>query len=165
MFVIGIDPGLTRCGFAVVRGDARSSQLLRFGTLRTDATAPVEDRLGELCRDLDALYEEFPADAVAVEKVFFQKNALTAQGVSQASGLAVGLASRRGMLVRQYTSQEAKLAITGYGAATKIQMQERVTSLCGLASRIEPADAADAVALALTHLIVAHRDLRFQAAQ
>jgi crossover junction endodeoxyribonuclease RuvC len=165
MFVIGIDPGLTRCGFAVVRGDARSSQLVRFGTLRTDSQSPVEDRLGELCRDLDALYEEFAADAVAVEKVFFQKNALTAQGVSQASGLAIGLAARRGMLVRQYTSQEAKLAITGYGAATKIQMQDRVTSLCGLPSRIEPADAADAVALALTHLIVAHRELRYQAAQ
>jgi crossover junction endodeoxyribonuclease RuvC len=165
MFVIGIDPGLTRCGFAVVSGDATRFRLVSFGTLRTDVQQPVELRLGELCRDLEGLYDEFAADAVAVEKVFFQKNARTAQGVSQASGLAVGLAARRGIAVQQYTAQEAKMAITGYGAATKLQMQDRVTALCGLAARIEPADAADAVALALTHLIVAQRTERFQEAQ
>ncbi|MBW4029164.1 MAG: crossover junction endodeoxyribonuclease RuvC [Acidobacteria bacterium] len=167
MFVLGIDPGLTRCGFGLVEGSlegAESFRALRAGVLETNASWEVERRLGQLHVDLSSLLEEFRPQAVVVERVFFQRNAKTAIPVAQASGLAVGLASARGMTVRQFTAQQVKLAVTGYGAASKTQVQGMVAQLCALATAPTPADAADALGLAITYFVTERVERRFAAA-
>ncbi len=161
MFVLGIDPGLTRCGFGLVESRPRArDRAVRAGLIATDARAPVEERLGTLHRELAALLEHESPDAVVVEKVFYQRNARTAIPVAQASGVAVGLAGAAGLVVRQFTAQEVKLAVTGYGAASKAQVQAMVAELLGLAAPPEPPDVADALALAVTYLTVERRERR-----
>ncbi len=165
MFVLGIDPGLTRCGFGLVESRARArDRAVRAGLIATDVRAPVEERLGTLHHELAALIEHEGPDAVVVEKVFYQRNARTAIPVAQASGIAVGLAAAAGLVVRQFTAQEVKLAVTGYGAASKAQMQAMVARLLRLAATPEPPDVADALALAVTYLTVERRERRTAAA-
>ncbi|MEM9561165.1 MAG: crossover junction endodeoxyribonuclease RuvC [Actinomycetota bacterium] len=153
MFVLGVDPGLSRCGYAVVepapRGRGRAHAL---GVLRTAADLPVPERLAQLHRDLDELLDEFTPAVVSVERIFFQNNVRTAVGVAQASGLALALAARRGVTVVQYSPSEVKSVVAGDGQAAKGQVQEMVQLLLGLAEMPRPADAADAAALALCHL-------------
>jgi len=164
MFVLGIDPGLTRCGYGLVEGSfdgIESFRAVRAGTIETSPKAAVEDRLRELFVELSALLDELKPDAVVVEKVFFMKNARTAIPVAQASGIAVGLAGARNMVVRQFTSQEMKLAVTGYGAASKEQIQGMVASLCGLSQAPKPADAADALALAICYFVTARSESKY----
>jgi len=154
MFVLGIDPGLTRCGFGVVSlTESGGFRAADAGILETPKEASVESRLGTLLVDLQQLIAEVKPDVVVVERVFFQRNAKTAIGVAQASGLAVGVAAAAGCQVRQFTAQEVKLAVTGYGAAPKQQVQLMVASLCELSEIPEPADAADALGLAITFLL------------
>jgi crossover junction endodeoxyribonuclease RuvC len=156
MFVLGIDPGLTRCGFGLVEGALEGPEAfraLRCGTLETSASLSTEARLAQLYGDLVALYDEFTPDVVVVERVFFQRNAKTAIPVAQAAGVAIALAGVRGTPVRQFTAQQAKLAVTGYGAASKDQVQHMVARTCGLTSLPQPADAADALGLAITYLL------------
>ncbi len=163
MFVLGIDPGLTRCGFGLVDGSLRgpeSFRAVRAGVIETKASDRVELRLGQLLVELSALIDELRPDAVAVERVFFQRNARTAIPVAQASGVAVALAGSRDLEVRQFTAQEAKLAVTGYGAADKLQVQGMVARLCGLRAIPQPADAADALALAITYFTTCRTELR-----
>ena len=157
MFVLGIDPGLTRCGYGVVerRGDG-SLRALACGVVRTAVDDALPLRLATLNRELRALVSEFTPHAVVVERVFFQTNVRTAMSVGQASGLALVAAIDGGCDVAQYTANEVKQAVTGYGAATKEQVGRMVQSLLGLAAVPKPVDAADALALALTHLAV-HR--------
>jgi crossover junction endodeoxyribonuclease RuvC len=164
MFVLGIDPGLTRCGFGLVEGRLDGPESFRAASAGVLATSPddsVERRLAVLLGDLRSLLSELQPDAVVVERVFFQRNAKTAQGVAQASGVAIALAGDLGLPVRQFTAQEAKLAVTGYGAASKRQMQEMVATRCGLAAVPEPPDAADALGLALTFLLTARTEARY----
>ncbi|MFM9085037.1 MAG: crossover junction endodeoxyribonuclease RuvC [Acidimicrobiia bacterium] len=151
--VLGIDPGLTRCGFAVVapRG-AQRPKLLTLGVIRTDKSSPLATRLAELAAEFEALLDEHRPTAVAVERVFFQANARTAMSVAQASGLALAAAARRGIDVAEYTPNAVKLAVAGYGAADKAQVQRMVRQRLGLRATPRPADAADAAALALCHL-------------
>ena len=163
MFVLGIDPGLTRCGFGVVEGSLDGPE--RFvartaGVLESSKDDAVEDRLSSLARDLRALFADVRPDAVVVERIFFQRNARTAISVAQASGLAIGLAGEIGLPVRQFTAQEVKLAVTGYGAADKQQVQAMVAALCGLAEPPRPADAADALALSITYLMTSRTESR-----
>ena len=99
-----------------------------------------------------------------VERVFFQRNALTAIPVAQASGIAVGLAGSRGIEVRQFTAQQVKLAVTGYGAASKAQVQDMVARLCGLSEVPRPPDAADALGLAMTYFVTERIERRLQGA-
>lgn len=156
MFVVGIDPGLTRCGFGLVVSDLQTSESFEAraaGVLETDPHDPVEVRLATLHRDLVELYADLQPDAVVVEKVFFQRNAKTAIPVAQASGIAIALAGIRGIPVVQYTSQEVKLAVTGFGNADKAQVQAMVAQRCRLNEVPKPADAADALALAMCHLM------------
>jgi crossover junction endodeoxyribonuclease RuvC len=156
MFVVGIDPGLTRCGFGAVRSELDRPEAFRAevaGVLETPATDAVELRLAALHHDVVELFSELQPDVVVVERVFFQKNAKTAIGVAQAAGVAIAVAGTRGIPVVQYTAQEVKMAVTGYGAASKKQVQSMVAQLCGLEVVPEPADAADALGLALTHLM------------
>jgi crossover junction endodeoxyribonuclease RuvC len=164
MFVLGIDPGLTRCGFGLVEGSfagVESFRAIRAGVVETDHKTPVEERLGQLLRELRLLMEETKPDAVVVERLFFQRNAKTAISVAQASGVAVALAGAIDLPVRQFTAQEVKLAVTGYGAADKMQVQSMVARLCGLVEIPKPADAADALALAITYFMMVRMEQRY----
>ncbi|MEY2399118.1 MAG: crossover junction endodeoxyribonuclease RuvC, partial [Actinomycetota bacterium] len=130
------------------------------GVLRTDKDAPLPRRLSILMADLRTLLDELRPDAVAVEKVFFQTNVRTAMSVGQASGLALALADANGCEVGEYTANEVKAIVAGYGAATKEQVQRMVQSQLGLAEIPRPPDAADALALALTHCTLGPRRAR-----
>lgn len=167
MFVLGIDPGLTRCGFGLIEGSfvgVESFRVVRAGVLETDVALAVESRLAQIHTDLEDLLCEFQPEAVVVERVFFQRNAKTAIPVAQASGIAVGLAGSKGLLVRQFTAQQVKLAVTGYGAASKAQVQAMVARLCGLREAPEPADAADALGLAITYFMTERVERRYAVA-
>ncbi len=161
MFVLGIDPGLSRCGYGAVRVDASGRMVAEAaGVMRTDKDAPLPRRLSILMADLRSLLDELHPDAVAVEKVFFQTNVRTAMSVGQASGLALALADERGCEVAEYTANEVKAIVAGYGAATKEQVQRMVQSQLNLAEVPKPPDAADALALALTHCTLGPRRQR-----
>jgi len=164
MFVLGIDPGLTRCGYGLVEGSfdgLESFRAVKAGVVETDPATPVEKRLIQLLVELRDLMDETKLDAVVVERVFYQRNAKTAIPVAQASGVAVALAGAIDIPVRQFTAQEVKLAVTGYGAAGKLQVQEMVAKLCGLAEIPKPADAADALALAITYFMIVRTEQRY----
>jgi crossover junction endodeoxyribonuclease RuvC len=150
--VLGIDPGLSRCGYGALRREGQRMIPVAYGVLRTPADAPLPRRLAQLHTDLDALLDELRPNAVAVERILFQVNARTAITVGQASGLALAAAARRNIVVTHYSPNEVKLAITGYGAADKAQVQAMVARLCNLSSPPRPPDAADALALAACHL-------------
>jgi crossover junction endodeoxyribonuclease RuvC len=164
MFVLGIDPGLTRCGFGLVEGSfegVESFRAVRAGTIETDHEMPVEKRLRQLHIELDALLKDTKPDAVVVERLFFQRNAKTAIPTAQASGIAIALVGGVDVDVRQFTSQEVKLAVTGYGAASKSQVQGMVARLCGLSEIPRPADAADALALGIAYFMIVRTERRF----
>jgi crossover junction endodeoxyribonuclease RuvC len=154
MFVLGIDPGLSRCGYGVVTPGGRSGVLVArsAGVIETDPAAPLPERLAILQGELARLMVEFRPDVVVVERVFFQVNARTAMSVGQASGLALAAASSAGAEVAQYTANEVKQAVVGYGAATKDQVQRMVASVLRLGAPPRPPDVADALALAICHL-------------
>jgi crossover junction endodeoxyribonuclease RuvC len=149
--VLGIDPGLSRCGYGAVARDGARFTVVAYGVLRTDPKAPLPSRLAALEADLEALVAEIRPAAVAVERVLFQVNARTAISVGQASGLALAVAARAGVPVVQYSPNEVKLAVTGDGAADKVAVQTMITRLLDLPRAPQPADAADALALALCH--------------
>jgi len=150
--ILGIDPGLSRCGYGAIRREGQRMVPVAFGVLRTPPDAPLPERLAQLQADLDALFDDLTPAGVAVERILFQVNARTAITVGQASGLALAASARRGIPVVHYSPNEVKLAVTGYGAASKEQVQEMVARLCDLAAPPKPPDAADALALALCHL-------------
>lgn len=152
MFVLGIDPGLSRCGYAAVHQAGRAPRLAAIGVLRTSPDDPLPSRLAELQRELAELIEECRPDVVSVERVFFQTNVRTAMSVGQASGLALAAAWTAGCHVVQYTPNQVKVAVAGHGAAGKEEVQRMVQVRLGLAAPPRPADAADAAALALCHL-------------
>lgn len=164
MFVLGIDPGLTRCGYGAVRRNGSKMQAEAAGVLTTPPSAPLPERLAELQLGLRALLEELQPDAVAVERVFFQANVRTAMAVGQASGVALAEAVNAGCAVSVYTPTQVKSSVTGSGAADKQQVQRMVQSLLGLAAPPRPADAADALALAICHLAAAPLQARVRAA-
>ena len=151
--VLGIDPGLTRCGYAVLdgRGPA-SATAVSMGVIRTPSTDPLPQRLGMLRTEFTDLIAEFAPDVVAVEQVFFQVNVRTAMSVGQASGLALAEAALAGCEVIQYTPNQVKDAVAGWGGAGKEQVQKMVQARLKLSSLPKPADAADAAAIALCHL-------------
>lgn len=151
VFVLGIDPGLTRCGYGLVSGGEGHERAIAAGVVTTEVTDPIPLRLATLRTDLQAIMLEYRPDVVVVERVLFQTNARTAMSVGQASGIALLCAAEAGLEVVEYSSNEVKLAVAGYGAATKRQVQEMVTSLLSLREIPKPPDAADALALALCH--------------
>jgi crossover junction endodeoxyribonuclease RuvC len=157
VFVLGIDPGLSRCGYGAVRAAGRAHHASVAGVLTTSPALPLPERLASLAEDLRALIRECRPQVVVVERVFFQTNARTAIPVAQASGLVLAEAARAGCSVAQYTANEVKQTVAGYGAATKEQVQRMVQSQLGLPEPPRPADAADALALALCHLTMAPR--------
>ncbi|MCU1387759.1 MAG: ruvC [Ilumatobacteraceae bacterium] len=154
--VLGIDPGLTRCGYAALQSSGPGAVVaLSMGVIKTPAADPLPKRLAELKNELAELMDEFRPHVVAVETVFFQTNVRTAMSVGQASGLALAEAWARGCEVVQYTPNQVKGAVAGWGAADKIQVQKMVQARLGLSTLPRPPDAADAAALALCHLAMA----------
>ena len=151
--VLGIDPGLTRCGYAVVDGcGPAAATAVSLGVIRTPASDPLPHRLATLRREFESLIGEFRPDVVAVKQVFFQVNVRTAMSVGQASGLALAEAALAGCEVIQYTPNQVKDAVAGWGGADKAQVQKMVQVRLQLSTLPKPADAADAAALALCHL-------------
>ena len=153
MRVLGIDPGLTRCGLGVVDGTpGRALTMVEVGVARTPATDEISQRLLALEQQFEAWLTEHQPDAVAVERVFSQRNVQTVMGTAQAAGIAIVCAARRGLPVALHTPSEVKAAVTGNGRADKQQVTTMVTRLLRLADPPRPADAADALALAICHL-------------
>jgi len=156
VFVLGVDPGLTRCGYACLESTGPGAvRVVSLGVLRTPREHELPARLLALRDDLRSLIAEFRPHAVAVERVFFQVNVRTAMSVGQASGLALVEAASAGCEVAQYSPNQVKEAVAGWGGAGKEQMQRMVQIRLGLSTVPQPADAADAAALALCHLAVA----------
>jgi crossover junction endodeoxyribonuclease RuvC len=162
--VLGVDPGLTRCGFGVVVGGAGSAALVAVGVVRTSAQAELGVRLVTLEAEMEAWLDRHRPDAVAVERVFSQANVRTVMGTAQAGAVAVTCAARRGLPVGLHTPSEVKAAVTGSGRADKAQVAVMVARLLRLDAPPRPADAADALALALCHLWRAPSQARLQAA-
>jgi crossover junction endodeoxyribonuclease RuvC len=163
MFVLGVDPGVSRCGYGCVSSEGGTMRPVAVGVLSTPASEPLPARLGALDADIRALLADLRPDVVAVERLFFQANVRTAMSVGQASGLVLAAAARAGCEVVEYTPGQVKQAVAGYGAATKEQVQRMVQSLLGLTDRPRPPDAADALALALCHLAMAPLQARLRA--
>ena len=153
MRVLGVDPGLTRCGVGVVDGrPGRACALVGFEAVTTDPDSDLAHRLLHLDRRLTELIAAHRPDGVAVERVFSQHNVRTVMGTAQAGAVAVLAAARAGLPVGLYTPSEVKAAVTGSGQAGKAQVSAMVTRLLRLADRPRPADAADALALAICHI-------------
>lgn len=152
MRVLGVDPGLSRCGVGVVEGSSRQPSAVRAGVIRTSASLPTARRLAHLYAELAALIAECRPHAVAVERVFFNSNVRTAMGVGQAAGIVLLCAEQAGVEVVEYTPTQVKATVTGAGDADKEQVAFMVRTLLRLAEVPRPADAADALALALCHL-------------
>lgn len=150
--MLGIDPGLTRCGVGVVdvRPD-RSATLVHVGVVRSAPDAAIEERLAAIAVGLRSVVELHDPDVVAVERVFAQHNRHSVMGTAQASGVALLVAGERGIPAATHTPSEVKAAITGYGSADKRQVQAMVARILRLDAPPSPADAADALALALCH--------------
>ena len=150
--VLGIDPGLTRCGVGVVdvRRD-RSASLVHVGVVRSGVDLPIEQRLAVIAAGIRDVISTHAPDVVAVERVFAQHNRSTVMGTAQASGIALMLAGEHGLPAATHTPSEVKAAITGYGSADKLQVQTMVARVLRLDALPQPADAADALALALCH--------------
>jgi crossover junction endodeoxyribonuclease RuvC len=165
MRVLGVDPGLTRCGLGVIDGAVgRTLSVVAVDVVRTSADLPVAQRLVRIETALGEWIDLHRPDAVAVERVFAQANVRTVMGTAQVSGLALVAAARRGVPVALHTPSEVKAAVTGSGRADKAQVTSMVTRLLKLPARPRPADAADALALAICHLWRGQADVRLAAA-
>lgn len=151
--VLGVDPGLTRCGLGVVEGiPGRPPAMIAVGVIRTPAEDDLAARLLAIEEGIEAWLDEHRPDTVAVERVFSQHNVRTVIGTAQAGAVAIVCAARRGLPVELHTPSEVKAAVTGSGGAGKEQVTTMVTRLLRLAEKPRPADAADALALAICHL-------------
>lgn len=165
MRVLGVDPGLTRCGVGVVEGTAGRALALRgVGVIRTHADTPVHERLVLIERGLERWLDEHRPEYVAVERVFAQHNVRTVMGTAQASAVAMLCAARRGLPVALHTPSEVKAAVSGSGRADKAQVGAMVTRILRLDAPPKPADAADALALAICHIWRAPATNRLQQA-
>lgn len=150
--VLGVDPGLTRCGLGVVDvAKDRRATLVGVGVVGTTAEQPLDARLLTIARAMEDWLDRYEPEVVAVERVFSQMNVSTVMGVAQASGVIIAAAARRGLPVALHTPSEVKAAVTGSGRADKEAVTRMVTKILRLDTSPRPADAADALALALAH--------------
>lgn len=152
MRVLAVDPGLTRCGVGVVQAlPGARLQIVTVGVIRTAADKPLHERLHELQVELEAVFERTRPDAVAVERMFARSDVSTIMGTAQASTVPMLAAATRGLPLGMHTPSEVKAAVTGNGRADKAQVTAMVTRILGLETPPKPADAADALALAICH--------------
>ena len=152
MRVLGVDPGLTRCGLGVVDGSPGRAALVAVDVVRTPAGDDLGPRLVALEAAFESWLDRLQPDAVAVERVFAQANVRTVMGTAQAGAVAIVCAARRGLPVALHTPSEVKAAVTGSGRADKAQVGAMVARLLRLDGPPKPADAADALALAICHI-------------
>ena len=158
MRILGIDPGIGICGFGLIEANTNfQSRALDYGAVTTMVDAPMSERLKELYESLKIVFDETKPDVVAIEKLFFSKNITTGIAVAEARGVILLVAEQSGAKVREYTPNEIKKALTGYGSATKTQMEEMARIHLGLKQKPKPDDAADAIAAAVTWSVL-HRD-------
>lgn len=151
MKILGIDPGIGICGFGLIETSARATaRALDFGAVTTTVDAPLPARLKELYDSLVEVFEQTQPEMVAVEKLFFSKNITTGIAVAEARGIVLLVSEQRGLPVYEYSPNEIKKSLTGYGSATKTQMEEMVRVHLGLKQKPKPDDAADALAVAIT---------------
>jgi crossover junction endodeoxyribonuclease RuvC len=153
MRVLGVDPGLTRCGFGVIEGaPGRALSLVATGVVGTSADEEIGLRLLALEEHVERWLTDYRPDAVAVERVFSQHNVRTVMGTAQAGAVAIVCSARRRLPVALHTPSEVKAAVTGNGRADKAQVTHMVTRLLSMDDPPRPADSADALALAICHL-------------
>ena len=155
MRVLGIDPGIGICGFGLIETKSRAdAKALDFGVVTTKIRAPLPSRLLELYDGLVEVFDACKPDVVSVEKLFFSKNITTGIAVAEARGIVLLVAEQRKVPVFEYTPNEIKKTLTGYGSAGKPQMEEMVRVHLGLEKKPKPDDAADALAAAITHSLI-----------
>lgn len=154
MIILGVDPGLTRCGVGVIEAGAyRRLSFIHVDVVRSDPKEPQDLRLLKIYNGIAAKLDEFAPDMVSIERVFAQENRNTVLGTAQAAGVAMLAAAQRNIPVAVHTPSESKMAITGNGKAEKIQMERMVARLLNLNALPRPADAADALAIAICHAL------------
>lgn len=151
MFVLGIDPGLSITGYGLIEG-SHPPRAVSAGVIRTGTDLTVPRRLAELYSGLGQVIDDAAPDVIAMETVFTNRNLQTAMSVGRASGIALLVAAQAGLEVHEYVPTAIKAAVTGDGSANKSQVQQMVARLLGLSQAPEPADASDALAIALCHL-------------
>ena len=152
MFVLGIDPGLSTLGYGIIEASGHNVRAVAAGAVRTAPGLDIGTRLAEVYRDLDELLTEHSISEAAIEQVFVNRNLQTATSVGRASGVVLLVLAQHNISVAEYTPSAVKLALTGYGNADKMQMKKVVAMRLGLDQLPSPADAADALAIALCHL-------------
>ena len=151
MIILGIDPGLATLGYGVIEADNNRRRLIQFGTLTTPAGQPMPQRLRAIFQGMNQLMDIYQPDEVAFEELFFSKNITTGMAVSAARGVALVAVVQRTDNLYEYTPMQIKQAVTGYGGADKHQVQQMVKMLLNMKDIARPDDAADALAVALTH--------------
>ena len=152
MKILGIDPGIGICGFGLIETTSRANaKALDYGEKKKKIRAPLPSRLKELYESLQEVFDQTKPDVVSVEKLFFSKNITTGIAVAEARGLVLLVAEQKGLPIFEYTPNEIKKTLTGYGSAKKGQIQEMVRVHLGLKEKPKPDDAADALAAAITH--------------
>ena len=152
MRVLGVDPGLTRCGIGIVeRSGPKTLTMIDCGVIRTDVDAPLEVRLLQLNDELESWIRKFKPDVIAIERVFSQLNVRTAMATGQAAGVALVLAAKSGLPIALHTPSEVKAAVSGSGRADKKQVANMVTKILNLSVPPKPVDTTDALALAICH--------------
>ena len=153
MRVLGVDPGLTRCGVGIVEGAVGSPiSLVEVGVILTPAESPLEQRLLDLDQQLSQWINLWKPDVIAVERVFSQHNVRTVMGTGQAAGVALLIAAKAGIPVMMHTPSEVKASVTGNGRANKVQVAQMVQKILNLESIPKPVDATDALALAICNI-------------
>lgn len=151
MIILGIDPGLATVGYGVIEYDFRTMKLIDYGTLITAAGLKLPERLDMLYEGMGELIDKFKPDSIAFEELFFNNNTKTAIAVAEARGVLVLAAYKKNQALYEYTPLQVKQGVTGYGRADKNQVQQMVKTLLNLKQVPKPDDAADAVAIAITH--------------
>ena len=151
MIILGIDPGLATLGYGVIEADNNKRRMIQFGTLTTPAGQPMPQRLRAIFQGMNQLMDIYQPDDVAFEELFFSKNITTGMSVSAARGVALVAVVQRTDNLYEYTPMQIKQAVTGYGGADKHQVQQMVKMLLNMREIARPDDAADALAVALTH--------------
>ena len=153
--ILGIDPGTGICGFGVLEGRTA----LDFGVITTPAHTPLPERLLDIYESLQEIITADQPEVVAIEKLFFKQNITTGITVAEARGVVILVARQHNLPIYEYAPNEIKKALTGYGMADKKQMQEMVRQHLNLETAPQPDDAADALAVAITHALMSHADL------
>lgn len=151
MRILGIDPGTAITGFGVIDADGQKFKFVDAGVIRTPKEQPMNERLNTVYDEMKELIEEFKPDVMSIELLFFARNVTTAMTVGQSRGIVMLAATQAGIPIYEYTPMQVKQAVTGYGKADKKQIQEMVKTLLKLDAIPKPDDAADGLAIAITH--------------